>query len=91
MANGMALHTGNPRDFEGIDGLDVVAVTHPDARPDERLLVALPGARAPIGLNLVIGAERTSIDVIGDGRTGCDHSPPIAAAMVVSCDLLPGS
>ncbi len=31
MANGMALHTGNARDFEGIAGLDVVAVAPPDA------------------------------------------------------------
>ncbi len=33
LANGMPLYTGNPRDFRGIDGLDVVAVEHPDARP----------------------------------------------------------
>ena len=31
MANGLALHTVNPHDFEGIDGLTVVAVAHPDA------------------------------------------------------------
>jgi predicted nucleic acid-binding protein len=30
MANELSLHTCNPSDFVGIDGLDVVAVTHPD-------------------------------------------------------------
>ncbi len=29
MANGLTLYTVNPRDFEGIEGLDVVAVPHP--------------------------------------------------------------
>ncbi|MEJ7845244.1 MAG: type II toxin-antitoxin system VapC family toxin [Acidimicrobiales bacterium] len=33
MANGLALYTCNPRDFEGIDGLDLVAVGHPDVVP----------------------------------------------------------
>ena len=30
IANGLALHTCNPNDFTGIDGLDVVAVPVPD-------------------------------------------------------------
>ena len=30
VAHGLPLHTCNPRDFEGIDGLDVIAVRHPD-------------------------------------------------------------
>jgi predicted nucleic acid-binding protein len=30
VANGLPLHTCNPSDFTGIDGLDVVAVPHPD-------------------------------------------------------------
>jgi len=30
IAHGLPLHTCNPDDFEGIDGLTVVAVTHPD-------------------------------------------------------------
>lgn len=30
IANGLAVHTCNPDDFEGIDGLAVVAVPHPD-------------------------------------------------------------
>ena len=30
LANGLAVHTCNPVDFEGIDGLTVVAVPHPD-------------------------------------------------------------
>lgn len=30
MANGLAVHTCNPGDFSGIDGLEVVAVAHPD-------------------------------------------------------------
>ncbi len=29
-AAGLAVHTCNPRDFRGIEGLDVVAVAHPD-------------------------------------------------------------
>jgi hypothetical protein len=29
IANGLPLYTCNPRDFEGIDGLEVVAVPHP--------------------------------------------------------------
>lgn len=31
LAEGLPLYTCNPRDFEGIDGLDVRAVPHPDA------------------------------------------------------------
>jgi predicted nucleic acid-binding protein len=31
MSRGLPLYTCNPRDFEGIDGLDVVAVPHPGA------------------------------------------------------------
>lgn len=31
LANGLAVYTCNPRDFEGMDGLDVIAVPHPDA------------------------------------------------------------
>jgi predicted nucleic acid-binding protein len=30
IANGMALHTCNPRDYDGIDALQVVAIPHPD-------------------------------------------------------------
>jgi tRNA(fMet)-specific endonuclease VapC len=30
VANGLAVHTCNPSDFTGIDGLEVVAVPHPD-------------------------------------------------------------
>jgi len=30
LANGLAVHTCNPGDFAGIDGLNVVAVPHPD-------------------------------------------------------------
>ncbi len=30
LANDLALYTCNPRDFEGIDGLRVVAIAHPD-------------------------------------------------------------
>lgn len=30
IANGLGVHTCNPSDFEGIDGLTVVAVPHPD-------------------------------------------------------------
>ena len=30
MANGLPLYTCNPDDFAGIDGLDLVAVPHPD-------------------------------------------------------------
>lgn len=31
LSRGLPLYTVNPRDFEGIDGLDVVAVPHPGA------------------------------------------------------------
>lgn len=30
MANGLGVHTCNPRDFAGIEGLTVIAVPHPD-------------------------------------------------------------
>jgi len=30
VSNGLAVHTCNPSDFAGIEGLDVVAVPHPD-------------------------------------------------------------
>ena len=30
IANGLAVYTCNPKDFQGIDGLTVVAVPHPD-------------------------------------------------------------
>lgn len=30
LANGLAIHTCNPDNFEGIDGLQVVTVPHPD-------------------------------------------------------------
>jgi predicted nucleic acid-binding protein len=30
LANGLAVHTCNPKDFEGIGDLEVVAVPHPD-------------------------------------------------------------
>lgn len=30
IAHALAVHTCNPRDFHGIDGLEVVAVRHPD-------------------------------------------------------------
>jgi predicted nucleic acid-binding protein len=33
LANGLPLYTCNPDDFAGIDGLVVVAVTHPDRAP----------------------------------------------------------
>ncbi len=33
IANELPLYTCNPSDFAGIDGLDVVAVTHPDTLP----------------------------------------------------------
>lgn len=33
LANGLPLHTCNPDDFSAIDGLTVVAVTHPDHSP----------------------------------------------------------
>lgn len=33
IANGLPLYTCNPDDFSGIDGLEVVAVAHPDERP----------------------------------------------------------
>ena len=36
IANELALYTCNPRDFDGIDGLHVVAVPHPD-HPTQRL------------------------------------------------------
>ncbi len=32
LANGLPLYTCNPTDFVGIDGLEVVAVAHPDQR-----------------------------------------------------------
>lgn len=35
IANGLPLFTSNPDDFDGIDGLRVVPVTHPDATPSE--------------------------------------------------------
>jgi tRNA(fMet)-specific endonuclease VapC len=31
VANGLPLYTCNPADFAGIDGLEVIAVPHPDA------------------------------------------------------------
>jgi tRNA(fMet)-specific endonuclease VapC len=31
VANGLAVYTCNPADFAGIDGLEVVAIPHPDA------------------------------------------------------------
>jgi predicted nucleic acid-binding protein len=33
IANGLPVHTCNPADFEGIAGLTVVAVPHPDRNP----------------------------------------------------------
>src|SRR6202048_3297936 len=33
LANGLPVYTCDPRDFSGIDGLDVVAVPHPDSPP----------------------------------------------------------
>lgn len=30
LANGLDVYTCNPKDFEGIDGLNVVAIPHPD-------------------------------------------------------------
>ncbi len=32
MANGLPLYTCNPRTFRGIDGLQIMAVSVPDAR-----------------------------------------------------------
>jgi tRNA(fMet)-specific endonuclease VapC len=32
VANGLPVYTCNPADFAGIDGLDVVAIPHPDAQ-----------------------------------------------------------
>ena len=34
LANGLAVHTCNPADFAHIDGLQVVAVPHPDVPSD---------------------------------------------------------
>ena len=34
VANGLPVYTCNPRDFSGIDSLDVIAVAHPDHEPD---------------------------------------------------------
>jgi tRNA(fMet)-specific endonuclease VapC len=31
LANELAVHTCNPNDFEGIDGLTVIAIPHPDS------------------------------------------------------------
>jgi len=31
LANGLPVYTCNPRDFHGIDGLEVVAIQHPDS------------------------------------------------------------
>lgn len=31
LGNGLSVYTCNPRDFEGMDGLDVIAIPHPDA------------------------------------------------------------
>lgn len=45
VANGLPLHTCNPDDFDGIDGLDVVAVPHPD-KPFEPA-VGAKGRRHP--------------------------------------------
>jgi predicted nucleic acid-binding protein len=36
IANGLPLYTCNPGDFSGIEGLDVVAVAHPDEPPATR-------------------------------------------------------
>ena len=33
LANGLPVYTCNPADFAGIDGLEVVAIPHPDAGP----------------------------------------------------------
>jgi tRNA(fMet)-specific endonuclease VapC len=33
LANGLPVYTCNPDDFAGIDGLVVIAVTHPDRAP----------------------------------------------------------
>ena len=33
ISNDLPIYTCNPRDFIGIDGLTVIAVPHPDARP----------------------------------------------------------
>jgi tRNA(fMet)-specific endonuclease VapC len=33
IANGLALYTCNPADFAGIEGLELVAVSHPDVLP----------------------------------------------------------
>ena len=32
VANGLPVYTCNPSDFAGIDGLEVVAIAHPDAQ-----------------------------------------------------------
>jgi tRNA(fMet)-specific endonuclease VapC len=32
VANGLAVYTCNPADFAGIDGLEEVAIPHPDAQ-----------------------------------------------------------
>ena len=36
IANDLPLYTSNPGDFAGIDGLDIVAVAHPDQRSTAR-------------------------------------------------------
>jgi tRNA(fMet)-specific endonuclease VapC len=36
IANDLPLYTCNPDDFVGIEGLDLVAVAHPDLEPSPR-------------------------------------------------------
>jgi predicted nucleic acid-binding protein len=31
MANGLPVHTCNPEDYRGIDGLTIITVSHPDS------------------------------------------------------------
>ena len=35
MANDLAVYTCNPDDFDGIEGLEVIQLPHPDTTPDE--------------------------------------------------------
>ena len=68
LANGLPLYTCNPDDFAGIDGLVIVAVTHPDREPaagcpGESLV---PSARW--GLERETGLEPATFSL--EGRSG---------------------
>ena len=42
LGNGLPLYTCNPDDFAGIDGLVVIAVTHPDRAPASQVSGPIP-------------------------------------------------